>query len=145
MPILTLAGGGGGLPTQPRIPGLSGLLQDEPEICSVGMLALLRMLGLSAVALLAAGPVQAAAVVCRYPGVPAGCTAAGPVTPVAGPGGPVVRPAATGGYGAPGVGVRPAAGSGVGPNYGGPVNYHPAAAPGVGPNAGGPVNRAGWR
>ena len=48
------------------------------------MLALLRMAGLSAVALLAAAPVQAAVIICRHPGV---------------------------GYGAPGVGVRPAAGA----------------------------------
>ena len=82
------------------------------------MLALLRMAGLSAVALLAAAPVQAAVIICRHPGV---------------------------GYGAPGGGVRPAAGPGVGPNYGGPANYQPAAGPGAGGNGGGPVNRAGWR
>jgi hypothetical protein len=103
------------------------------------------MAGLSAVALLAAGPVQAAVVTCVRPGVPYGCRTAAVVTPVAGPGGPVVNPSPGLGYGAPGVGVRPAAGPGVGPNYGGPANYRPAAGPGVGPNAGGPGNRAGWR
>jgi len=136
---------GGGLPTQSRIPGAWGLHQDGKEICSVVMLALLRMAGLAAVALLAAAPVQAAEVNCRRAGVPVGCTAAGPVTPVAGPGGPVANPSAGVGYGAPGAGVRPAAGPGVGPNYGGPANYHPASGPGVGANAGGPVNRTGWR
>ena len=110
------------------------------------MFALLRMAGLSAVALLAAAPVQAAVVTCVHPGVPSRCTpAARAVTPVAGPGGPVANPSAGVGFGAHGVGVRPGAGPGAGPNYGGPVNYHPAAGPGVGPNAGGPGNRAGWR
>jgi len=88
--------------------------------------------------LLSAGAAQAAE--CLRPGLPVGCTP-GP--------GPVVNPTPGVGYGAPGVGLRPAAGPGVGPNYGGPVNYHPAAVPaagpGVGPNTGGPVNRAGWR
>ena len=124
--------------------GASGLLQDEAKRCSVVMVSLMRMAGLSALVLLAAAPVQAAVVICRYPGVPVGCTpAARPVTPVAGPGGPVVNPSPGLGYGAPGAGVRPAAGPGVGPNYGGPANYHPAAGPGVGANAGGPVNRRG--
>jgi len=78
------------------------------------------------------GPVQAA-VVCTGPGYPPGCVKveAAPVRvnarPVAAPGGPVVNPTPGVGYGAPGAGVRPAAG------------------PGVGPNAGGPVNRAGFR
>lgn len=53
-----------------------------------------------------AGPV----IRCTAPGVPVGCVA-----------NPAVR-AATPGAGAPGVGVRPAAGPGVGPNTGGPVN-----------------------
>ena len=107
--------------------GAPDLLQDEGDTGFDVMLALLRMAGLSAVGLLAAAPVQAAVVICRQPGVPAGCTAAGPVNPVVGPRGPVVNPSPGVGYGAPGVGVRPAAG------------------PGAGPNAGGPVNRAGWR
>ncbi len=83
------------------------------------MLSLLRMGGLSVAVLLAAGPVQAGVVTCVRPGVPVGCRA---VTPVAGPGGPLVNPTPGVGYGAPGVGVRPAAGPGVGPNVGGPVN-----------------------
>jgi len=79
-----------------------------------------------------AGAVQAA-VVCTGPGIPLGCVeveaapARGYGRPVAAPGGPVVNPTPGVGYGAPGAGVRPAAG------------------PGVGPNAGGPVNRAGFR
>ena len=83
---------------------------------------------------LAGGTAQAA--VCIRPGVPVGCTV-GPD--------PVVNPSPGVGYGAPGAGLRPAAGPGVGPNYGGPVNVNPVASPGAGPNAGRPVNRAGWR
>jgi len=85
------------------------------------------VIGLACVSAAGWGAAQAA-VVCTRPGLPAGCTVVRPgVTPVAGPGGPVVNPSPGVGYGAPGAGVRPAAG------------------PGVGPNAGGPVNRAGWR
>lgn len=82
------------------------------------MSSLLRFSGFTAFTalLLAAGAAQAAD--CLRPGYPVGC--------VPGPG-PVVNPSPGVGYGAPGAGVRPAAG------------------PGVGPNAGGPVNRAGWR
>ncbi|MCP9792256.1 hypothetical protein KBZ20_10935 [Vulcanococcus limneticus Candia 3F8] len=87
-------------------------------------------------AALALGGGAAQAAVCVRPGFPVGCTVGAD---------PVVNPTPGVGYGAPGVGVRPGAGPGVGPNYGGPANYHPAAGPGVGPNAGGPVNRAGWR
>lgn len=91
------------------------------------------------VVVLSGGAVQAAE--CLRRGYPVGCTP-GPD--------PVLNPSPGVGYGAPGVGLRPAAGPGVGPNYGGPANYHPAAAgaaagPGAGPNSGGPVNRAGWR
>ena len=94
--------------------------------------ALLSAAGLA----LASGAAQAA--VCVRPGFPLGCTVgAEPVV------GPVVNPSRGVGYGAPGAGVRPAAGPGVGPNYGGPANYRPAAGPGVGPNTGGPVNRHG--
>jgi hypothetical protein len=89
---------------------------------------------LAAALLLGGGAAQAA--VCVRPGWPVGCTV-GP--------GPVVNPTPGVGYGAPGVGVRPAAGPGVGPNYGGPVNVNPVVSPGRGPNGGGPVNRAGWR
>ncbi len=97
----------------------------------------LRSALLVAAAALACGAGAAqAAVVCVRPGYPMGCT----------PGAdPVLNPSPGVGYGARGVGVRPAAGPGVGPNYGGPANYHPAAGPGAGPNTGGPVNRAGWR
>lgn len=77
----------------------------------------LSALTLSALALLAAGPLQAAVVTCGRAGVSYRCAPAAAVTPAAGPAGPVVNPS-------PGVG------------YG---------APGVGPNTGGPVNRAGWR
>lgn len=79
------------------------------------------------VGLFAAGPLQAA-VVCNGPGYPPGCVEVEAVParvyarPVAAPGGPVVNPSPGVGYGAPGVGVRPAAGPGVGPNAGGPVN-----------------------
>jgi hypothetical protein len=73
---------------------------------------------------------------CLRPGFPVGCTVGA---------GPVVNPSPGVGYGAPGAGLRPAAGPGVGPNYGGPANVHPAAGPGVGPNTGGPVNRPGLR
>jgi hypothetical protein len=59
--------------------------------------------------------------VCTRPGYPVGCTP-GHATPVLGPGGPVVNPTPGVGYGAPGAGVRPAAGPGIGPNTGGPVN-----------------------
>lgn len=86
-------------------------------------------------ALITAGAAEAA-VVCVRPGFPVGCT----------PGAdPVTNPSPGVGYGAPGAGLRPAAGPGVGPNYGGPANPHPAAGPGAGPNTGGPVNRAGRR
>ena len=68
----------------------------------------------------AAGPLQAA-VVCTGPGYSPGCVQVEAV-PVRAPGGPVVNPTPGVGYGAPGVGVRPAAGPGVGPNAGGPVN-----------------------
>jgi len=81
--------------------------------------SLLRVVGLAVGALLASGPVQAGVVTCVRPGVPVGCRV---VTPVPGPGGPVVNPSPGVGYGAPGVGVRPAAGPGPGPNAGGPVN-----------------------
>jgi hypothetical protein len=79
---------------------------------------------LLAAAVLALGSGAAQAAVCVRPGFPVGCTV---------------------GAGAPGAGVRPAAGPGVGPNYGGPANYRPAAGPGVGPNTGAPVNRPGLR
>jgi hypothetical protein len=95
---------------------------------------------LLAATVLALGSGAAQAAVCVRPGFPVGCTVgAGPVN------GPVVNPTPGVGYGAPGAGVRPAAGPGVGPNYGGPANYRPAAGPGVGPNVGGPVNRYGVR
>ena len=90
--------------------------------------------GATAALLLMAGASQA--VECFRPGLPVGCTP-GP--------NPVVNPSPGVGYGAPGVGLRPAAGPGVGPNYGGPVNVNPVASPGVGPNAGGPLNRPGLR
>jgi len=83
---------------------------------------------------LGGGAAQAA--VCVRPGFPVGCTAGVDS---------VVNPTPGVGYGAPGVGVRPAAGPGVGPNHGGPAKYHPAAGPGVGSNMGGPVNRGGLR
>jgi hypothetical protein len=64
-----------------------------------------------------------AVVYCNSVGLPHGCVVR---RPVAAPGaavvGPVVNPSPGVGYGAPGVGVRPAAGPGVGPNLGGPVN-----------------------
>lgn len=69
-----------------------------------------------------------AAVVCTGPGYPPGCVVAEPAPagvyrrPVAAPGGPVLNPTPGVGYGAPGAGVRPAAGPGVGPNAGGPAN-----------------------
>lgn len=88
----------------------------------------------AAAVVLTGGAAQAA--VCVRPGYPVGCTVGA---------GPVVNPTPGVGYGAPGAGLRPAAGPGVSPNYGGPVNVNPVASPGVGPNAGGPVNRAGWR
>jgi hypothetical protein len=76
----------------------------------------------AAAATLAAGPLQAA-VVCTGPGYPPGCVAV-EATParVVTPGGPVVNPSPGVGYGARGAGLRPAAGPGVGPNAGGPVN-----------------------
>ena len=69
---------------------------------------------------LAAGPLHAA-VVCTGPGYPPGCVEveAAPVRVYARP---VVNPSPGVGYGAPGAGVRPAAGPGVGPNAGGPIN-----------------------
>ena len=54
--------------------------------------------------------VPAAAIYCTAPGVPVGCV-----------GRPAVR-AVTPGVGAPGAGMRPAAGPGAGPNMGGPAN-----------------------
>jgi hypothetical protein len=93
--------------------------QDGSSVASAFMGSLLRVAGFAVGALLVSGPVQAGVVTCTRPGVPAGCRA---VTPVAGPGGPVVNPSPGVGYGAPGVGVRPAAGPGPGPNTGGPVN-----------------------
>ena len=92
-----------------------------------------RVLGLVVLSL-ASG--QALAAPCVRRGFPVGCTV-GPD--------PVLNSSPGVGYGAPGVGARPAAGPGAGPNYGGPVNVNPVASPGAGPNAGGPVNRAGWR
>jgi|GEM_PF-2705042 hypothetical protein len=108
-----------------------------------GARRLLRPALLALAAVTLAGTAAQAAV-CVRPGVPVGCTV-GPD--------PVANPSPGVGYGAPGAGLRPAAGPGVGPNYGGPVNLHPAAGPavvpaagpGVGPNAGGPVNRPGRR
>lgn len=94
-----------------------------------------RLAWLAAGAVLVSGGAAQAAV-CLRPGIPVGCTP-GPDA--------LVNPTPGVGYGAPGAGLRPAAGPGVGPNYGGPVNVNPVASPGVGPNAGGPVNRAGWR
>jgi hypothetical protein len=88
----------------------------------------------SALALALGAVAQAAE--CLRPGFPVGCTVGVD---------PVTNPSPGVGYGAPGAGLRPAAGPGVGPNYGGPANYHPAAGPGVGPNTGGPVNRPGMR
>ena len=93
--------------------------QDDGSDASAGMGSLLRLMGCSVAVLLASGPVQAGVVTCRRPGVPVGCKT---VTPVARPGGPVVNPSPGVGYGAPGAGVRPAAGPGPGPNTGGPVN-----------------------
>jgi hypothetical protein len=93
--------------------------QDGSNAAFAFMGSLLRVAGLVVAALLAAGPVQAGVVTCRRPGVPVGCKT---VTPVARPGGPVVNPSPGVGYGAPGAGVRPAAGPGPGPNTGGPVN-----------------------
>ena len=93
--------------------------QDGSSVASAFMGSLLRVAGFAVGALLVSGPVQAGVVTCTRPGVPAGCRA---VTPVAGAGGPVVNPSPGVGYGAPGVGVRPAAGPGPGPNAGGPVN-----------------------
>lgn len=94
--------------------------------------SLKRVLGVVVPALaVGAGGSAMAAVVCTGPGYPPGCVVTEPAParvygrPVAAPGGPVLTPGV--GYGAPGAGVRPAAG------------------PGVGPNAGGPVNRAGYR
>jgi hypothetical protein len=81
--------------------------------------SLLQVVGVALWALLASGPVQAGVLTCTRPGVPVGCRA---VTPVAGAGGPVVNPTPGVGYGAPGAGVRPAAGPGAGPNTGAPVN-----------------------
>ena len=94
-----------------------------------------RLLVLAAAAALVSGGAAQAAE-CLRPGRPVGCTP-GPDA--------VVNPTPGVGYGAPGVGVRPAAGPGVSPNYGGPVNVNPVASPGVGPNAGAPVNRVGVR
>jgi hypothetical protein len=83
--------------------------------------------GVAGVGLFVAAPVHTA-VVCTGPGYPPGCVEvnAAPgrfyARPVVTPGGPVVNPSPGVGYGAPGAGVRPAAGPGVGPNAGGPVN-----------------------
>ena len=57
-----------------------------------------------------AGAAPAAALYCSSPGLPVGCV------------GPPAMRAITPGVGAPGVGARPAAGPGVGPNMGGLVN-----------------------
>ena len=77
---------------------------------------------LGSATLLMAAPARAV-VYCNTVGLPHGCVVR---RPVAAPGaavvGPVVNPSPGVGYGAPGVGVRPAAGPGVGPNIGGPVN-----------------------
>jgi hypothetical protein len=81
---------------------------------------------LGSATLFLAGPARAV-VYCNTAGLPQGCVVR---RPVAAPGaavvgpvvGPVVNPSPGVGYGAPGVGVRPAAGPGVGPNLGGPVN-----------------------
>ena len=81
----------------------------------------------SAVLLFSAGQAFAA-VVCTGPGYPPGCVEvhAAPARaygrPVAAPGGAVLNPSPGVGYGAAGAGLRPAAGPGVGPNAGGPVN-----------------------
>jgi hypothetical protein len=72
---------------------------------------------LLATVVLALGSGAAQAAVCVRPGFPVGCTVgAVPVN------GPVVNPTPGVGYGAPGAGFRPAAGPGVGPNTGAPVN-----------------------
>jgi hypothetical protein len=77
---------------------------------------------LGSATLLITAPARAV-VYCNTVGLPQGCVVR---RPVAAPGaavvGPVVNPSPGVGYGAPGVGVRPAAGPGVGPNLGGPVN-----------------------
>jgi len=81
---------------------------------------------LGSATLFLASPARAV-VYCNTAGLPQGCVVR---RPVAAPGaavvgpvvGPVVNPSPGVGYGAPGVGVRPAAGPGVGPNLGGPVN-----------------------
>ena len=77
---------------------------------------------LGSATLLMTAPARAV-VYCNTVGLPQGCVVR---RPVAAPGaavvGPVVNPSPGVGYGAPGVGVRPAAGPGVGPNLGGPVN-----------------------
>jgi|GEM_PF-1316469 hypothetical protein len=81
---------------------------------------------LGSATLFLAGPARAV-VYCNTAGLPQGCVVR---RPVAAPGAavvgpvvnPVVNPSPGVGYGAPGVGVRPAAGPGVGPNLGGPVN-----------------------
>ncbi|MEX0587628.1 MAG: hypothetical protein WD136_00050 [Cyanobium sp.] len=92
------------------------------------MIRLHRFTGLRPALLAAAGLVilngaAQAAVVCLRPGLPVGCVAGAAATPVVGPGGPVVNPTPGLGYGAPGAGLRPAAGPGVGPNFGGPANF----------------------
>ncbi|MCP9775464.1 hypothetical protein [Cyanobium sp. WAJ14-Wanaka] len=80
----------------------------------------------SAATALVWGDATQAAVVCTGPGVPVGCVVVAPVVvpggPAVVPGGPVLNPTPGVGYGPRGVGVRPAAGPGVGPNVGGPVN-----------------------
>jgi hypothetical protein len=81
---------------------------------------------LGSATLLITAPARAV-VYCNTVGLPQGCVVR---RPVAAPGAavvgpvvnPVVNPSPGVGYGAPGVGVRPAAGPGVGPNLGGPVN-----------------------
>ena len=72
-------------------------------ICCGGALA-------AGTAVTPAQAVPAAAIYCTAPGVPVGCV-----------GRPAVR-AVTPGVGAPGAGMRPAAGPGAGPNMGGPAN-----------------------
>jgi len=88
---------------------------------------LVRAALLGSATLFMAAPARAV-VYCNTVGLPHGCVVRRPVAapgaavvaPVVG--GPVLNPSPGVGYGAPGVGVRPAAGPGDGPNLGGPVN-----------------------
>ena len=96
----------------PEIPGGQNGCQDGASNPGNAMgrdITILTALISSAGGLLLALP-SLAAPYCTAAGVPAGCV-----------GRPAVR-ATTPGAGAPGVGVAPAAGPGVGPNAGGPVN-----------------------